>query len=161
MVIFFPILYVHFLSLSFVSHLSIFCLCFLYFASCYFVFCLFRSGSAISLPAGRNRSMTPAPKTGSSELVHCSFVRVFGCRCRIRSKYTRAEQESSAKRLEYFCADDTHIKTSMHAGLRAYKEEPLGALRPPPLVRREPGVLRPGFVGMRRPWSSDCGMQYH
>ena len=29
----------------------------------------------------------------------------------------------------------------------------------PPLVRRKPGVLRPGFVGMRGQWSYDYGMQ--
>ena len=27
------------------------------------------------------------------------------------------------------------------------------------LVRRKPGVLRPGFVGMRGQWSYDYGMQ--
>ena len=30
---------------------------------------------------------------------------------------------------------------------------------PARLVRRNPGVLRPGFVGMRGQWSYDYGMQ--
>ena len=29
----------------------------------------------------------------------------------------------------------------------------------PPLVRRKPGVLRPGFVGMQGQWSYDYGIQ--